>query len=95
MMDPYLIHMRLITCSILEPLLFIILVDDIGNQLLKCAIMMYADDTVFYSTKSVSDIESMVNKEASILKQWVHKNCLALNLKCVNRFYQYQYAVIL
>ena len=80
--DPYKITHGVPQGSILGPLLFIILVNDIGNQLSKCSIMMYADDTVlYYSSKRVSDIESIVNKESSVVKQWVDKNCLALNLK--------------
>jgi sarcosine oxidase/L-pipecolate oxidase len=50
--------------SILGPLLFVIFVNDLPNAVNSCSILMYADDTViFYSGKSVTDIENVLSSE--------------------------------
>ena len=68
--------------SILGPLLFILLVNDLENQLTISSMLMYADDTVlYYSDKLSSKIEEIINRDAGILNNWVNENCLILNLK--------------
>lgn len=68
--------------SILGPLLFIILINDIQLQLKNCSMLMYADDTVVYfSGKSTKEIEQTINEEAEKISQWINENCLILNLK--------------
>lgn len=68
--------------SILGPLLFLILVNDLQSQLTICSLLMYADDTVLYfSDKLSSNIEKLINEEAEIVQRWVNDNCLLLNLK--------------
>ena len=68
--------------SILGPLLFIILVNDLNLKLGKCELLMYADDTVLYfADKKASNIKSVLNSESDIIHQWITENCLILNLK--------------
>ena len=68
--------------SIIGPLLFVILVNDLHLKLHKCDLLMYADDTVlYYSDKNMSNIENILNHEANIIHQWITENCLILNLK--------------
>ena len=67
---------------ILGPLLFIILVNDAYQYLNKCAMLMYADDTVLlYSASSSKLIEETLNHEGNILFDWFNNNNLILNLK--------------
>ena len=48
--------------SILGPLLLVIPINDLPLQSLNCQISMYADDTViYYSHKSISEIEKCIN----------------------------------
>ena len=43
---------------------------------------MYADDTViYYSHKSISEIEKCINADANRINQWMNENCLILNPK--------------
>ena len=68
--------------SILGPLLFIILINDMQSQLVKCSMLMYADDTViFFSSKNILDIEKVINQEAELIQTWIKENCLVLNKK--------------
>ena len=68
--------------SILGPLLFIILINDVHLVLDKCRILMYADDTVIYfSERSVEAVEEVLNKEANLVGKWFTNNNLILNLK--------------
>lgn len=54
--------------SILGPLLFIILINDVHLVLDKCNVLMYADDTViFFSEKSVAAVEEVLNREAKLV----------------------------
>ena len=68
--------------SILGPLLFIILINDVHSVLDKCKILMYADDTVvFFSERSVEAVEEVLNQEANLVGKWFANNNLILNLK--------------
>ena len=68
--------------SILGPLLFIILVNDVYQCLNKCTMLMYAEDTVLlYSASSSKLIEETLNHEGNILLDWFNHNNLILNLK--------------
>jgi hypothetical protein len=68
--------------SILGPLLFIILINDMQCQLVKCSMLMYADDTVlFFSSKNILEIENIMNSEAEQILAWINENCLILNKK--------------
>lgn len=68
--------------SILGPLLFIILLNDLHFRLKNCSILKYADDTVlYYSHKNERHIVSVINKEADVVQSWIRDNCLILNMK--------------
>ena len=68
--------------SILGPLLFIILINDVHLVLDKCKILMYADDSViFFSERSVAAVEEVLNQEANLVCKWFTNNNLILNLK--------------
>ena len=68
--------------SVLGPLLFILLINDIDLQLQKYEILLYADDTVvFTSDKSCEIIESNLNSDLTNLARWFSDNQLVLNHK--------------
>ncbi|CAB4037008.1 Hypothetical predicted protein [Paramuricea clavata] len=68
--------------SVLGPLLFVLLINDIDLQMQNCQILLYADDTVVYtSDKSCEAIESNLNSELTNLARWFSNNKLVLNLK--------------
>ena len=64
--------------SILGPLLFITLINDVHLVLDKCKILMYADD---FSERSVAAVEGILNQEANLVGKWFTNNNLILNLK--------------
>ena len=67
--------------SILGPMLFILLINDIDQQLNSCKILLYADDTVvFTSSKKQETIEKNLNSDLSNLTNWFYEN-LVVNLK--------------
>ena len=70
--------------SILGPLLFLIYVNDLPDCHLASAIILYADDTVlYYSSKSVSDLEHHINADLGTVSEWFSRNLLTLNIsKC-------------
>ena len=68
--------------SILGPLLFTIVIYYITEQVKECRILLYADDTViFTSDKDSKRIEEMLNIEFNNVATWFTNNNLVLNLK--------------
>ena len=68
--------------SILGPMLFILLINDIDHQLNSCKILLYADDTVvFTSSKNQETIKGNLNTDLSKLATWFYENHLVVNLK--------------
>ena len=68
--------------SILGPLLFTIVINDIAEQVKECQILLYADDTVmFTSDKDSKRIEETLNTEFNKVATWFTNNNLVLNLK--------------
>ena len=67
--------------SVLDPLLFLIYVNDIGNVGLKVPVRLFADDTnLFIVGKNVSDVEKQSVHSMSLLSGWFVSNKLSLNL---------------
>ena len=68
--------------SILEPLLFLIYINDlplISESLYMC---LFADDTnVFLTGNNLKDLENAMNDELSKLSGWLQSNKLSLNVK--------------
>ena len=68
--------------SILGPLLFTLLINDIDRQLNHCEIILYADDAVVYcADKSCENIESQLNIDIDQVAQWLVSNKLVVNLE--------------
>ena len=57
--------------SILGPLLFLIHVYDLYQQIVKSNVIMYADDTVLlFSDKNETEIEKAINHDTKLLYDW-------------------------
>ena len=68
--------------SILGPLLFVLLMNDIECGIKKCKIFLYADDAVlFASNKDSSIIEQDLNSDVIHIGSWFNDNNLVINLK--------------
>ena len=68
--------------SILGPLLFIVLINDIDLQLKHCEIILYADDAVIYcADKSCENIQSQLKIDIGQTAEWLTVNNLVANLK--------------
>ena len=66
--------------SILGPLLFVMLINDLPSCLNTRSTLMYADDTVlFYSSKDVNEIERALCRDLQLLESWLRDNSLFLN----------------
>ena len=68
--------------SILGPLFLILHFNDAQQQLIRCKIITYADDTIIYfHDTDIRIIEKVLNTEFSYLSDWLTENELILNLK--------------
>ena len=68
--------------SILGPLLFCLLINDLYLNLKSSRILLYADDAVVYfADKDVSIIQNTLNLEIDNIAKWFSDNCLVINLK--------------
>ena len=67
--------------SNLGPLLFLIFVNDLSNQLELCNTILFADDTTLY--KGHTNLRYLywcMNRDLAILNDWFHANKLTLNI---------------
>ena len=77
--------------SILEPLLFVLHIDDITTSLHQAKIVKYVNDTViFYSNKDAEVIQTVLNNGFSSLTNWLRNNELIINTKRGNTFWNQQ-----
>ena len=68
--------------SLLGPLLFVLLINDIDLQLKHCSILLYADDTVIFTAdKNCKVIEERLNNDLNKIANWFSDNNLIINLK--------------
>jgi len=74
-----------ITCgvpqgSILGPLLFILYINDIVQCLKLLKFILFADDTsIFFSSRSIKELQIVINEELDKLRNWFRLNKLLLN----------------
>ena len=67
------------------PLLFLTYVNDLQDCHLSSDIILYADDTVlYYSSKSVSDLEHHTTADLGTVSEWFSRNLLTLNISKSN-----------
>ena len=73
--------------SILGPLLFVLFINDLPTALVKCKVLMYADDTVIYFTaRHAEEIGNTLTNELVNVSNWLLDNSLFLhqgNTDCV------------
>ena len=68
--------------SILGPLLFLVLFNDVVDVIEHSSILKYADDTVLYvADKDIQSIKAKLSKDMDCLADWLKSNELVLNLK--------------
>ena len=66
--------------SCLDPLLFLIYINDLPMSVRKCKVIMYADDTsISHSAKNINDLNDTLNSDLYRLKEWLQGNKLSLN----------------
>ena len=66
--------------SILGPLLFLLYINDLPQCLNHCKSILYADDTLlYYSARTMTDLESKINTDLESLSDWLNNNLLTLN----------------
>ncbi len=71
--------------SVLGPLLFIILTNDLAYSLKKCKSILFADDTTVYiSGKNIRDLKASIKQDLEVLIDWFRANKLSLNLNKTN-----------
>ena len=69
----------------LDPLLFILYINDIYKASKKLKSYLFADDTnLLYADKNLKSLETIVNKELSHIPDWLNANKLSLNIKKSN-----------
>lgn len=68
--------------SLLGPLLFLLYLNDVGDNIIHSNIIHYADDTVlYYAGKDLYEIESKLSTDFSALCNWCADNELLINMK--------------
>ena len=68
--------------SILEPLLFLVYVNDLPNSSRLLDRIMFADDTnLFFNHKDIKHLFTVVNNELVNIKDWFTANKLSLNVE--------------
>jgi retron-type reverse transcriptase len=67
--------------SVLGPLLFLVIINDLNKCLLNTNCIMYADETTVYNSgANLDNIFQKMNNDLEILEQWFISNKLSLNI---------------
>ena len=78
--DPKPVAVSELQGSILRPLLFLLYINDLPQCLNHCKSILYADDILlYYSGKTVADLQLKINTDLESLSQWLNNNLLTLN----------------
>ena len=89
--------LKYVTCgvpqgSILEPLLFLVYVNDLPNASRLLDPIMFADDTnLFFNHKDIKHLVTVVNNKLVNIKDWLTADDLSLNVektKCLFFFHK-------
>ena len=68
--------------SVLEPLLFLIYINDLNLAIKHCNFYQFADDTnLLHFSKSVNKLNKYINLERKNLTDWLNANKIPLNIK--------------
>ena len=70
--------------SVLDPLLFLIYIDDLPLSSSKLAFYLFADTNIYCESDSLDQLQSVVNREFEKVKMWLDVNKLSLNIDKTN-----------
>jgi len=71
--------------SVLGPLLFAILINDLAKCSLHGKLSMYADDTnIMYYSKNKSELKRMMKEDLLTIDKWIQVNSLQINVEKTN-----------
>ena len=71
--------------SVLDPLLFLLHINDLPNVSKKLTFYLFADDTnIYFYYPDLFNLQKTVNKELHKIKRWLESNRLALNIDKTN-----------
>ncbi len=70
--------------SVLGPLLFLRYINDLPNSLSKLKVILFADDSAEYTSKSTESLTEVVNNVLQNLSEWFKVNKLSLNVTKTN-----------
>ena len=67
--------------SVLGSLLFLIYVNNLNNAIQYCSVHQFADDTnIFHSSKSVKNLNKLINRDMKHLNNWLSAYKIFLNV---------------
>ena len=68
--------------SVLDPLLFLIYINDLNQAIKFCKVHHFADDTnLLYCNKSVAKLNKLFNQDMKNLTVWLNANRISLNVE--------------
>ena len=71
--------------SVLDPLLFLIYINDLPNVSKLLSYYLFADDTnIYFKSNDLTLLQKIMNRELKKVKKWLDANRLALNIDTTN-----------
>ena len=68
--------------SVLRPFLFFIYINDLHKAIQYCKMHLFADDTnLFHTSKSVKNLNNLVNRGMKQFNKWLNANKISLNVE--------------